>query len=109
MGLLDLFKRKPKIVKEISGITWGYLIRDHGLDVDTLTNHIRCVDKPGLKDGSQVTLLRVFSTREVAKKGITITGWETFDEHPELVMFEGYLSAADGLVKLERKNGQKAD
>jgi len=32
---------------------------------------------------------------------------ETFDQHPELIMFEGYLDA-NNQAHLERKNGQKA-
>ena len=58
-------------------------------------------------DGSQVTLLRIFSLSDVQKKGITITGWETFDQHPELIMFEGYIEG-NNQAHLERKNGQKA-
>jgi hypothetical protein len=77
------------------------------LTVDELTQNIRCVDKPGVKDGFQVNLLRIFSLSDVEKKGITIAGWETLDQHPELIMFEGYLNAANQ-AHLERKTGQKA-
>ena len=103
--LMGLFK--PKIVKEIYGGTWGHLVQAHGLTVEVLSKNIRCVDKPGVKDGSQVNLLRIFSLSDVEKKGITIAGWETFDQHPELIMFEGYLDAGNQ-AHLERKNGQKA-
>jgi hypothetical protein len=104
-GLMGLFK--PKIVKEIRYGTWGHLVNAHGLTVDALSKDIRCVDKPGVKDGFQVNLLRIFSLRDVEKKGITIAGWETFDQLPELIMFEGYLDA-NNQAHLERKNGQKA-
>jgi hypothetical protein len=69
----------------------------------TLSKNIRCVDKPGVKDGFQVNLLRIFSLRDVEKKGITIAGWETFDQYPELIMFDG-----NNQAHLERKNGHKA-
>jgi hypothetical protein len=105
MGLLGLFK--PKIVKEIRDGAWGHLVHAHGLTVDALSKNIRCVDKLGMKDGFQVNLLRVFSLRDVEKKGITIAGWETFDQYPELIMFEGYLNG-NNQAHLERKNGQKA-
>jgi hypothetical protein len=97
---------KPKIVKEIRDGVWGHLVHEHGLTVDTLSKNIRCVDKPGVKDGFQVKSLRVFSLRDVEKTGITITGWETFDQHPDLIMFEGYLDG-NNQAHLERKNGQK--
>jgi hypothetical protein len=109
MGLLKsvigLFK--PKIVKEIRDGAWGHLVHTHGMSVDTLTANIRCVDKPVMKDGFQVKLLRVFSLRDLEKKGVTVTGWETFDRHPELIMFEGYLDG-NNQAYLERKNGGKS-
>jgi hypothetical protein len=104
LGLLGLFNRKPKIVKEIRDGAWGNLVQVHGMTVDVLSKDIRCVDRPGLKDGSQVNLLRIFSLRDVEKNGVTVAGWETFDQHPDLIMFEGYLDA-NNQAHLERKNG----
>ncbi len=104
---MGLFNRKPKIVKEICFGAWGHLVHDHDLTVEVLSENIRCVGKPGVKDGFQVDLLRIFSLSDVEKKGITIAGWETFDQHPELIMFEGYLDV-NNQAHLERKNGQKA-
>ena len=104
-GVMGLFK--PKIVKEIDGRAWGYLVQEHGFNVDTLTKDIRCVNKSGLKDGCEVSFLRIFSLRDVEKQGITITGWETFDQHPELIMFEGYHDFRNK-ARLEKKNGPKA-
>lgn len=90
---MGLFSRKPKVIKEIYGGAWGHLVQEHGITVDTLSKDIRCVDKPGVLDGGvPVTFLRVFSLSELEKKGITVTGWETFDQHPELIMFEGHLN-----------------
>ena len=103
---MGLFSRKPKIVKEIFGGAWGHLINDHGLTVEELSEDIRCIDKPGVKSGFQD--LRIFSLNDVKKKGITIAGWETFDQYPELIMFEGYLNI-NNQAHLERKNGTKAD
>lgn len=104
---MGLFNRKPKIVKEIYSGAWGHLVHDHGLTVEVLTEDIRCVDKPGVKDGFHVDLLRVFSLSDVRRKGTTIAGWETFDRHPELIMFEGYLDGKNE-AHLERKNGTRA-
>jgi hypothetical protein len=107
MGLFNSLKGlfKPKIVKKISGGVWGHLVQAHGLTVDVLSKNIRCVDKPGVRNGFQVNLLRVFSLSDVEKKGITIDGWETFDKHPELIMFEGFV-IGNIQAHLERKNGQ---
>jgi hypothetical protein len=101
---MGLFNRKTQIVKEIYGGTWGHLVSVHGIDVDTLSRDIRCVDKAGTLDkGMPVTLLRVFRLSEVAKKGITITGWETFDQNPDLILLEGYFNKQNNEAHLERK------
>lgn len=102
---MGLFSRKPKIIKEIYGGTWGHLVQEHGITVDVLSKDIRCVEKPGSIDGGvvPVTLLRVFSLSEVKKKGITITGWETFDQYPDLILFEGYYDARKNRAHLEHK------
>lgn len=91
---VGIFTKKKKIVKEIHDGIWGHLVAEHGIDVDTLTNDFRCVEKDGLLEGGRsVTFLRVFSLKELEQNGVTVTGWETFDERPELIRFEGYLSA----------------
>ena len=65
---------------------------------------MRCVDRGGtINDGLPVTLIRVFSPGEAAGKGIRVTGWETFDEHPELILYEGYLTQ-DNKALMVKKN-----
>ena len=98
---MGLFKKK--VIKEIYGGAWGHLVSEHKIDVDTLSKEMRCVEREGFLDGSgPVTFLRVFKLSEVAKKGLVITGWDTFDQHPELVLFEGYLTRSNEAY-LERK------
>ncbi len=88
---MGLFNRKGKAYKDIYDGAWGHLISDHHIDVDTLSNDLRCVDKPGAINGEPVKLLRVFSLSQLSSRAVAVTGWETFDEHPELLLFEGYL------------------
>ena len=98
---MGLFKKK--VVKEIYGGIWGHLVGKYGIDVDTLSKEMRCVDREGtINNGIPVTLVRVFRPSQAAEKGITITGWETFDEHPDLVLYEGYLRR-DNYAFLEKK------
>jgi hypothetical protein len=71
--------------------------------VDALTRQIRCVDCEGvLDDGTPVTFLRVFKPKEAEEVGVAITGWETFDQHPSLILFEGYITRKNQAF-LERK------
>jgi hypothetical protein len=97
---MGLFKKK--IVKGIEGGAWGHLVNVHGLDVDTLSREFRCVDREGSHEGRTVTLLRVFKPSEAERKGISVTGWETFDSNPDLVHFEGYITRTNE-AHLERK------
>jgi hypothetical protein len=94
---------KPKIVKEINGGTWGLLVSQYKIDVDTLSREIRCVEKKGtIGNGMPVTFLRIFKPAEVSHKGLSVDGWEFFDQHPELLIFAGYLRW-DNQAFLEKK------
>jgi hypothetical protein len=100
---VGLFKRK--VIKQIDGGAWGHLMTVHKIDVDTLSREMRCVEQEGVLDGGKpVTFLRVFKPFEARQKGVDVTGWETFDQHPELILFEGYLTRANEAY-LERKRG----
>ena len=94
---------KKKIIREIDGGAWGHLVSDHKIDVETLSREMRCVEKEGVAEGGKpVTLIRVFKPAEAQLKGIVVTGWETFDQNPELILFEGYLTRANK-AHLERR------
>jgi hypothetical protein len=48
--------------------------------------------------------MRIFNHQEAEKRGVSVKGWETFDNHPELVTFEGYVIDARNEAVLERRN-----
>ncbi|MBI4284748.1 MAG: hypothetical protein HY670_02460 [Chloroflexi bacterium] len=99
---MGLFKKSA--VKRIHDGAWGHLVSKHRIDVDTLSNEFRCVERPGtLNGGLPVTFMRVFRHKDVEAKGIVVTGWETFDQYPEFVIFEGYLTPSNQAM-LERKH-----
>ena len=95
---------KKKVIKEIRDATWGHLVSVHHMDVDTLSKEMRCVEREGVLDGKEpVTFLRIFKPAEAEQKGVSITGWETFDEHPDLMWFEGYLTRGNKAYLERRK------
>jgi hypothetical protein len=54
------------------------------------------VEKEGFLDEKEpVTFLRVFELQEAEKRGVEVTGWKTFDQLPELILYEGYLTKAN--------------
>lgn len=98
---MGLFKKK--VIKEIHDGIWGHLVSEHKIDVDTLSKDMRCIEREGLLDGKgKVTFVRVFRPAAAAQKGVEVTGWETFDQHPDLILFEGYLTISN-MAHLERK------
>ncbi|MBI2853841.1 MAG: hypothetical protein HYX87_02845 [Chloroflexi bacterium] len=102
---MGFFNRKPKVIKEIQDGVWGHMVSVHKIDVDTLSKEIRCVERKGTLSGGQVvTFLRIFRLSEVVKRGIEIEGWETFDQYPDLILYEGHL-ALDNTAYIERKTG----
>ena len=95
---------KKKVVKEIGGPAWGCLLNDYNFDVDTLQNEMRCVEREEKKAGvGKVIHLRIFKPKEAVKKGVEVEGWETFDEHPDLIHFEGYTHTNSSEIQLDAK------
>lgn len=91
---MGFFKKKP--FKQVYGAAWGFLVNKHNIDVDTLQQEMRCVEKKGtLEQGIPVTFLRVFRLKDVEKKGVSVEGWDTFDRHRDMIAFEGYITDAN--------------
>ena len=98
---MGLFKKK--VVKEIGDILWGHLFSVYKIEVDTLSKDMRYVEREGVVTGGKPgKFLRVFKLSELQQKESTVTGWETFDHHPDLILFEGYLTKTFE-IHLERK------
>ena len=101
---MGFFTKKNKTVKNIDGHTWGYLINEFKIDVDTIYNLMRFVEREGITEEKKpVTFLRIFKLNDAEKKGVEVTGWETLDQHPDLILFEGHVTKRDE-VYLKRKN-----
>lgn len=97
---MSLFKRNP--VREIHDAAWGHLVNVHKVDVDTLARELRCVEREGNVEGQRVTLTRVFKPSQAQQEGITVTGWDTLDQHSKLIVFEGYVTRSNE-AHLERR------
>jgi len=99
------WKKREQIIQRIPGnACWGALVHQHNIDVDTLSNKMRCVIKEDTLNGQSITRVRIFDIRKIEENGILITGWETFDQHPEALAFEGYFNQSNEAF-IERNNG----
>jgi hypothetical protein len=80
------------------------MVNRHRIDVDTLSNQIRYVSREGSLEGNRpVVFLRLFNLTHARQKGVEIAGWETLEENPDLILYEGYLTRTNE-VQLDRKN-----
>jgi hypothetical protein len=96
---------KKKAIKKIDSTLWGHLFNEHGIDVDTLSSDMRCVEREGPAQKEEpVTYLRVFRPSQAQRNQVEVTGWETFDQYPHLIQFEGYIKKNTDEVHLEPKS-----
>ncbi len=105
---MGLFGKKP--VKEIQSVAWGHMVNEYKIDVDMLSKDFRAVEKPGVVQGKgKVTMMRLFKLSDAYAKNVNVTGWETFDEHPELVLYEGYVTPNNEARLEPPKKNRQAD
>ena len=89
-------KYKKKAVEKIEGLLWGYMVYQHGVIVDVLQN-LRRVEQSTIDDKSvELTMIRIFDPASADKRGITIDGYKSLDDHPELILYEGYYREVGG-------------
>jgi hypothetical protein len=61
---------------------------------------------PAKFNGAPATVYRFFSNEEATKKGFTINDYASLDEHPEMILYEGYhVQGKDGEIAVQKRNG----
>ena len=63
---------------------------------------LRCVTLSGSFRGFPISLVRIFNYVEANMSGFTVSNYHDLNEHPEVVVFEGYVFK-DGPVHLRKK------
>ena len=97
-------QKKKKAVKKIEGTLWGYMV-SKGRTVDILQN-LRRVEQDGAVGRKQVIMIRIFDPATANEKGVAIDDYESLDNHPELILYQGYYLEIGGEAKdihIERK------
>lgn len=56
----------------------------------------------GSKDACE---FRVFDEAQVAAKGVTVKDYNSLDEHPDLILYQGWFDEKSGTVRIEREKG----
>ena len=97
-------KKREKEVKKIEGALWGYMV-SRGVTVDVLQN-LRRVERNGEVEDKSATMIRIFDPAAADKKGIAIDDYQSLDNHPELILYEGYYREVSGHatdIRIEKK------
>lgn len=79
---------------------WAYmhLVTVLKVDPDSLSR-LQCVQQVDYQGDVLVNLIRIFDPR-LAGETIRIKDFASLDEHPELILYEGYMEKVSGKVHL---------
>ena len=98
-----MFWRKGKkrtAVKKIEGPLWGYMVSEHRVIVDVLGKLRQLQRHERVVGGKEVILIRIFDPAAADKKSVTIEDYESLDDHPELILYEGYCGESGGRLNI---------
>lgn len=88
----------PKFIPDIVG---GHLVTDFKQDPDVVWKLKAVVRQRG--ESKNAFDVRVFDDVESATKNIKIEDYDSFDAHPELILYEGWFNKESIQVELEVK------
>ena len=100
-------EKKKRAVKKIEGALWGYMVSQQGVIVDVLQN-LRRVERDAVVGDKPVglTMIRIFDPGTANQKGVTIDDYKSLDNHPDLILYEGYYREVSGQatdIRIEKK------
>jgi len=91
--------QKKKMVKEIKGGLFQYMVNTQHVPLDVLHN-LRLVERDAEVGDKPVglTMFRIFHPAVTKEKDITVNDYDSLDGYLELVLYEGYYQVTDGSV-----------
>ena len=66
---------------------------------------LQCITTSGSFGGFNISIVRIFDCVKAVKNGVIIRSYHDLDEHPRLIVFEGY-AFENGPVHLRKKKSQ---
>ena len=98
-GAEDLSGKFTKTRGKIDGLSgtniWGCMQKKFRITGEQLVLLNQALI-PAKIQGEPGTLVRIFSPASCKEKGLTVQDFESLNEHPELVLYEGYYSGRGG-------------
>lgn len=92
----------PANIDEVVG---RYLVTQKNKDPDWVW-HLKSVICPDSGKGRKAFDIRIYEESRIAREKIKVRDWTTFDQHPELLVFEGWFDKDTKKVELEEKTGK---
>jgi hypothetical protein len=89
---------RPKNIPEPVG---RYLVVELGKNPDWVW-HLKSAVRPR-QEGKDAYDFRVFNEAKVSGKNVTVEDYTSLDEHPELILFEGWFDKKSMQVQIEEK------
>jgi len=65
--------------------------------------HLKAVVRKNPSRGKRAFDVRVFDESQVAQKKVKIKDWTTFDQHPDLILYEGWFDKESMRAELEER------
>ncbi len=93
--------------REIPGTVQSYLVTEKKMDPDLVKLLKAVVRKGGNGNGS--SYVRIFDESEGLARKVQVKDYTSFDECPELIIYEGSFDEGTKQVKLEEKNNANLD
>lgn len=94
---------KPKELPQAVG---RHLVVDKALDPDWVWNlkvvTCRRQDQPDIRD------YRVFNPAQAREQGVNVKHYLVLDDHPELILFDGWLNTKTNKLELNQRNLERA-
>jgi hypothetical protein len=92
-------KKKKESPKKIEGDLWQYLVNKQHVPLDVLRT-FRLVERDARVGDTPVglTMFRIFQPGAVKEQGLTIDSYDSLDNYPELILYEGYYEVTNGQI-----------
>jgi hypothetical protein len=95
---MDWLWESPEAPRDIPQWVYTYLVVNLEADVDRLAR-LKCVEQVGYEGKRAVTFIRLFHPESARKTG-AIRNFAALDQHPELILYEGYREEKTGRIEI---------
>ncbi|MFC1971000.1 hypothetical protein ACFLV0_03590 [Chloroflexota bacterium] len=102
---MDLFWLGGEGPKDIPGWVYVHLLTTLKVPYENLTS-LRSVQKVGFWEGKPVTFIRIYDPR-ASEEAWQVKDFTSLNEHPDLILYEGYWEKGSNHVFLECRTAPK--